>query len=76
MQQTGPGAHRTPACLAFADYVNRFVAGDGAPSSPKRAKMLTRVNPALDGPVILFQEVTRGTAPVDVGRSPPEHPRL
>ena len=38
--------------------------------------MLTGADPVLDGPVILFQEVTRGTAPVDVGRSPPEHPRL
>src|ERR1700730_17294929 len=37
--------------------MNRFIAGDGAPSSPKRAKMLTRVDPPLDGPVILFQDV-------------------
>jgi hypothetical protein len=26
--------------------------------------------------VILFQGVIPGTAPVDVGSSPPEHPRL
>ena len=27
VQQTGPGAHRTPARLAFADHVNHFIAG-------------------------------------------------
>src|ERR1700731_773662 len=57
VQRTGPGAHRTPARLAFADHMNRFIAGDRTPGSPKRAKMLTRVDPPLDGPVILFQDV-------------------
>jgi hypothetical protein len=57
MHQTGLGAHRTPACLAFTDYMNRFIAGDGAPSFPEGAEMLARVDPALDGPVILFQDV-------------------
>jgi hypothetical protein len=56
--------------------MNRFIAGDGAPSSPKRAKMLARVNPALDGPVILFQNIARDIAPVDAGNSPPERLRL
>jgi hypothetical protein len=35
--------------------------------------MLTGADPTLDRPMILFQYVTKGTAPVDVGSSPPEH---
>jgi hypothetical protein len=38
--------------------------------------MLTGADPVLDGPVILFQDVTKGTAPVGVGSSPQEHLRL
>ncbi len=35
MEQTDPRTGRTPARLAFADHMNRFVAGDRAPSSQK-----------------------------------------
>jgi hypothetical protein len=56
--------------------MNRLVTGNCAPSSPERPEMLTSADPALDGSVILFQDVTKGTAPVGVGSSPPEHPRL
>ena len=76
MEQTYLRTRRTAARLAFADHMNRFIAGDCAPSSPERPEMLTSADPALDGSVILFQDVTKGTAPVGVGSSPPEHPRL
>src|SRR5580698_2420811 len=39
--------------------MNRFVAGDRAPSSPEGAKMLACTHPAFDGPVILFQDVIK-----------------
>jgi hypothetical protein len=42
------GAHRTPARLAFADHMNRFIAGDRALSSPEGAKMLTRSRNLID----------------------------
>jgi hypothetical protein len=48
---------RTPARLAFADQMNRFIAGDRAPSSPEGAKLLTREDPTLDRPIILFQYI-------------------
>ena len=57
MEQTGLGTQRTPARLGYADHMNRLVASDGAPSSPEGAKMLTRADPALDRPMILFQDV-------------------
>ena len=47
----------TAARLAFADHMNRFVAGDRTPSSPERTKMLACTHPAFDGPVILFQDI-------------------
>jgi hypothetical protein len=56
MEQTDLRTHRTPARLAFADHVHGLVAGDRAPSSPEGAEMLTGADPALDGPVILFQD--------------------
>src|SRR5258707_11194006 len=37
--------------------MNRFVTSDGAPRTPERAEMLARVDPTLDRPVILFQDV-------------------
>src|SRR5271170_5216526 len=37
--------------------MDRFVAGDRAPRSPERAKMLACAYPALDRPMILFQNV-------------------
>jgi hypothetical protein len=40
-----------------ANHMNRFVTGDGAPRTPKRAEMLARVDPTLDRPVILFQDI-------------------
>src|SRR5271169_3368332 len=49
----------TAARLAFANHMNRFVAGDRAPSSPEGAKMLACTHPAFDGPVILFQDVIK-----------------
>jgi hypothetical protein len=57
MEQTDLRTRRTPARLAFADHVHGLVAGDGAPSSPKRSEMLTRVDPSLDRAVVLFQDV-------------------
>jgi len=41
--------------VASANHMNRFVAGDRAPSSPEEAKMLACTHPAFDDPVILFQ---------------------
>src|SRR5215471_3411490 len=43
--------------LAFADHMDRLIAGDRTPSSPERAEALTGVDPALDCPVVLFQNV-------------------
>src|ERR1700693_38950 len=57
MEQTDLCTHRTPAGLAFADHMNRLIAGDRTPSSQERPEMLTGADPALDGPVILFQDV-------------------
>ena len=57
VQQTHLDAHRTPPRLAFADHMNRFVAGDCAPGAPKRTEMLTRVDPLLDRAVVLFQNI-------------------
>src|SRR5271154_7211481 len=37
--------------------MNRFVTGDGAPRAPEREEMLARVDPTLDRPVILFQDI-------------------
>ena len=47
----------TAARLAFADHMNRFVAGNRTSSSPERTKMLACAHPAFDGPVILFQNI-------------------
>src|SRR3984957_19287488 len=57
MEQTELHTCRTPARSAFADHVNRLVTGNCAPSAPERPEMLTGADPALDGPVILFQDV-------------------
>ena len=57
MHQNNPPTRSTLASLAFADHMDRLVAGDRTPSSPKRAKMLAGVNPALDRPVILFKDI-------------------
>src|ERR1700681_2093001 len=39
--------------------MDRFVAGDRPPSSPKRSEILTRVGPSLDRAVVLFQDVVK-----------------
>src|SRR5271165_4724893 len=57
MEQTDLRTRRTAARLAFADHMNRFIAGERAPSSPEGAKMLACAYPALDRPMILFQDV-------------------
>jgi hypothetical protein len=57
MEQTDLHTCRTPARLAFADHVNRLVTGNRAPSAPEGAKMLTRADPLLDRPMILFQYI-------------------
>ena len=57
VHQNNPPTRSTLASLAFADHMDRLVAGDRTPSSPKRAKMLAGVNPALDRPVILFKYI-------------------
>ena len=43
MEQTDPRRQRTSRGLNFADHMDRLVAGDGAPRTPERAEMLTRV---------------------------------
>src|SRR5208282_4780673 len=57
VHQNNPPTRSILASLAFADHMDRLVAGDRTPSSPKRAKMLAGVNPALDRPVILFKDI-------------------
>jgi len=56
MEQTDP-RRRTSARLAFADHVDYLVAGQRAPGSPKRTETLAGVNPPLDGPVVLLQDI-------------------
>ena len=57
MEQTDPRRQRTSARLAFADHVDYLVAGQRAPDSPKRTETLAGVNPPLDGPVVLLQDI-------------------
>src|ERR1700730_10916886 len=57
MEQTYPRRQRTSRGLTFADDMDRFVTGRGAPRTPEPAEMLTRVDPTLDRTVILFQDV-------------------
>ena len=56
MEQTDP-RRRTSARLAFADHVDYLVADQRAPNSPKRTEALAGVNPPLDGPVVLLQDI-------------------
>src|SRR6266403_5714864 len=56
VEQTDP-RRRTSARLAFADHVDYLVAGQRAPGSPKRSEALAGVNPPLDGPVVLLQDI-------------------
>src|SRR5690349_14801072 len=57
MRRHNAALRRTPKRLAFAEHVNRFVTGQGAPSGPKGPKTLAGLHPALDGPVVLFHHV-------------------
>ena len=75
VEQTDRRRRRTSTRLVFAHHMDRFVAGDCAPGSAERAKMLACTYPALDRPMILFQNVVEIIAPVDAGNSPPEPPR-
>ena len=59
VQQTDLRTRRTPVRLAFADHLNRLIAGDRAPSSPEGAEMLTGVDPPLDGAVVLLEHVVQ-----------------
>jgi hypothetical protein len=57
VQWTDLRTRRTFARLAFAVHVYGLVAGNCAPSSPEEAEILTCADPALDRPMILFQNV-------------------
>ena len=57
MEQTDLRTHLTAARLAFVDHVDYLVAGQRAPGSPKRTEALAGVNPPLDGPVVLLQDI-------------------
>ena len=82
MEQTDLRTHRTPARLGFADQMNRFIAGDRAPSSPEGAEMLTGVDPPLDGAVVLLEHVvqieekTRNGILRTPSVNPPRKPRM
>ena len=53
--RTRPHATR----VAFADHMDRLVAGDRTSSSPEGTKMLAGGDPTFDGPMILFQDVLK-----------------
>ena len=57
MEQTNPRRRRASVRLAFADHVDYLVAGQRSPGSPKRTETLAGVNPSLDGPVVLLQDI-------------------
>ena len=57
MEQTNPRRRHASVRLAFADHVDYLVAGQRSPSSPKRTETLAGVNPSLDGPVVLLQDI-------------------
>src|ERR1700757_3103606 len=59
VQETDLRTRCTPARLSFANHMDRLVAGDRAPSSPERTKMLTGADSPLDGAVILLQDVVK-----------------
>jgi hypothetical protein len=44
MEQTDLRTHRTAACLAFADHMNRFIAGE-AKHPPLRDHRVLRASP-------------------------------
>src|SRR6516164_1338518 len=57
VQQNSPPSRRTSARLAFANHMNRFIAGDCTPSGPKCSEVLTCVNPPLNRAAVLFQDI-------------------
>src|SRR6202007_2047921 len=57
VQQNGHSTRPTFARLAFANHVYGLVASQRAPGSPKRTETLASVNPPLDGPVVLLQDI-------------------
>src|ERR1700746_838064 len=59
VQQNGYSTRLTLARLSFANHMDCLVAGDRAPSSPERMKMLTGADSPLDGAVILLQDVVK-----------------
>src|SRR6516165_3015347 len=56
VEQTDRRRRRTSTRLVFAHHMDRFVAGDCAPGSAERAKMLACAHPALDRPELLLSE--------------------
>jgi hypothetical protein len=71
MEQTNSRPRHASVRLAFADHVDYLVAGQRSPSSPKRTETLAGVNPSLDGPVVLLQDIVEVRQPADAGsRSP------
>jgi hypothetical protein len=57
VHQNSPPSQRTSPRLSFADHMDRLVACDRTPTSPKRSEMLTRVDSSLDRAVVLFEDV-------------------
>src|ERR1700736_4963985 len=58
MEQTDLRTHPHASTRGLCgSYEIAFIAGDRAPSSPEGAKILTRADPALDRPMILFQNI-------------------
>src|SRR5262249_30726467 len=57
MEHTHLRTRRTSPRLAFANHMNGLVTSDCTPGSPEGAKMLTRADPALNRPMILFQNI-------------------
>ena len=60
MEQTNPRRRRASAHLPFADHVDYLIASQRSPGSPKRTETLAGVNPSLDGPVVLLEDITLG----------------
>jgi hypothetical protein len=61
MQRRNAALRTTPKGLAFAQHVDGFVTGQGAPSRPEGPKALAGFDPPLDGAVVLFHKVIEVT---------------
>ena len=60
MSKAAPSYRRKAAWSTIQRSVkdmNGLVTGNCAPSAPERPEMLTGADPALDGPVIVFQDI-------------------